>query len=259
MPVQVRDRHGIARWIWMDRRERSNALNPALIASLRKALEDARSDSVVRVVVLAGRGKAFCAGADVNWMRASVNQPRDDNIADARQLAGLLRDIADLGKPVISRIHGPAVGGGVGLAAAADLAIATPDAWFRLSEVRLGLVPAMISPYLAAVMGPRQSLRMALTGDRIDAKEAMQLGLVSEVVEEDRLDRRIADLVLQIALGGPLAISETKKLFAEVARRPLDDELVETTAGCIADIRSGDEGQEGMTAFLERRPPAWMR
>lgn len=245
--------------VTLDRPDLHNAFDDALIADLTAALDRLGKDDAVRVVLLAARGKSFSAGADLNWMRRTAGYSREENLRDARALATLMRTLDGLPRPTIALVQGPAYGGGVGLVACCDVALAAPRATFCLSEVKLGLVPAVISPYVAAAMGARAMRRWALTAEAFDAAEARRIGLVHEVVEEAGLraaGEKIADAVLR---NGPRAVAAAKALVHRVARAPLDDALVEDTARRIAAIRASDEGREGLAAFLEKRTPSWVK
>jgi methylglutaconyl-CoA hydratase len=227
------------------------------VGELRAALEDLAEDPGVRVVVLAAQGRSFSAGADLGWMRRMADATEAEGLADALALAALLRRLHGMPQPTVALVQGPAYGGGVGLVAACDLAVAVEGATFRLSEVRLGLVPAVIAPYLLAAMGSRAARRAALTAETLDAARAREVGLVDEVVPAEELEaagRRLADALLP---NGPSAMREVKALMDAVAGAPLDDRLELDTAGRIARVRASAEGREGVEAFLERRPPRW--
>ncbi len=252
------DRRDPAAWILLDRAEAHNAFNAELIAGLSDAVATLGRDPAVRAVVIAGRGASFSAGADLAWMRAAADWSEDENRADAVKLAAMLRAVADCPKPVIARVHGAAVGGGVGLAAAADICLAGPKAWFQLSEVKLGLSPATIGPHVLDAMGVRAARRYWLTAERIAADEALALGLVHALYPDDAaLDAAIAEMVALIAATGPVAAAETKALIADLAGRPNDAEADARTAALIARLRAGPEAREGLAAFFEKRPPAW--
>ncbi|WP_114964334.1 enoyl-CoA hydratase/isomerase family protein [Alkalilacustris brevis] len=232
-----------------------NAFDDALIARLAQAFRALASDASVRVVVLAASGKSFSAGADLNWMRRMAGYSAEENAADARALADMLEAIATCPKPVIARVQGAAFGGGVGLVAACDIALASPRASFCLSEVRLGLIPAAISPHVAAAIGPRACRRYFLSAERFSAAEAHRLGLVHELAEDlDAATEALCDALLQ---GGPQALAQAKALIEAVAFRPIDGALLDDTAQRIAAIRVSPEGQEGLTAFLDKRKPSW--
>ncbi|MBK9953469.1 MAG: enoyl-CoA hydratase/isomerase family protein [Candidatus Competibacteraceae bacterium] len=250
-------RDGALATIWMNRPEVHNAFNARLIADLHDACRELDADEAIRVVILAGRGRSFSAGADVKWMQAAGQASVEDNRADARRLAAMLRTLAELSKPTLARVHGPALGGGLGLAAACDLCVAATCAVFATSEVRLGLVPATISPYVIRAIGERQAYRYFLTAERIDAVRARDLGLAHEVVAPERLDARIASLAQELLRGGPEALAASKDLIRAVAHRPIDDAVVEESARRIAAQRATPQAKEGLAAFLDKRPPAW--
>jgi methylglutaconyl-CoA hydratase len=242
-----------------------NALEPELIAQLTEAFLHAATEAAVRVVVLGGQGSAFCAGADLNWMKAAAAYVPQQNQADAATLAALLRAIAECPKPTIARVQGPAFAGGLGLVAACDMAVATAAARFCLSETRLGLIPAMISPYVIRAIGERAAQRWFLTAEVFDAAEALRLGLVHQVApamggptdDEAALDAAVNALATHLLAAGPQALAETKRLIRDVANRPIDDALVAQTSSRIAAVRASDEGCEGIASFLEKRKPRW--
>ncbi len=243
--------------LWLNRPEVHNAFDETLIAELTAACRTLDADPAVRVVILAGRGKSFSAGADLNWMQRAAAQGVDDNLADARALARLLRTLAEMKKPTIARIHGAALGGGMGLAAACDIAVASTDAVFATSEARFGLIPAAISPYVLRAVGARQALRYFQTAERIDAARAKEIGLVHEVVAPEKLDAKVAEVAAALLQGGPLAQAAAKELIRAVDHQPVNDSLLEDTAHRIAHLRATPEAQEGIAAFLEKRSPAW--
>lgn len=255
LETDLRDGIGI---IWLNRPDLRNAFNDAMVAELDRALRAMEADTVVRAVVLAARGPAFCAGADLNWMKQMAGYSLAQNRDDALGLASMLRTLNTLAKPTIARVHGHAFAGGVGLVAACDLAVASFDAQFCLSEVRLGLIPATISPYVIAAMGERAALRYTLTAERFTAAEAYRIGLVQEIAPADKLDEKLDELLTHLLLGGPAAHAAAKELVRAVARRPLDDALVADTAARIAAVRASPEGQEGIRSFLEKRRPGWL-
>ena len=244
-------------WVVLDRSERHNAFDDTIVAGLSAALERLAADGAVRVVGLRAEGKSFSAGADLAWMGRMAEGTAADNLADARLLAAMLRSLADLPKPTIARVQGPAYGGGVGLIAACDIAVAVDSATFALSEVRLGLIPSVIAPHVVAAMGARQARRYMLTAERFSAAEAMASGLIHQVVSADDLDEAVGRLVRDLACGGPRALDEAKALVRAVAGRPMDAALIDDTAQRIARVRASAEGREGVAAFLEKRPPAW--
>jgi methylglutaconyl-CoA hydratase len=240
----------------LNRPERHNAFDDTLIAALDSALATLAADNAVRVVLLAAAGKSFSAGADLNWMRRMAGYSDAENRADAERLAALLGGLDRLAKPTVALVQGAAIGGGVGLVAACDIAIASEAALFALSEVRLGLIPSVISPYVVAAIGARASRRYMLTAERFDAAEALRLGLVHQVVAADALEDAARAAVRHLLAGGPAAIAESKALVRDVDR-PLTDAIVADTAARIARLRASPEGREGVSAFLEKRKPAW--
>ena len=252
------ERAGPVATLWMDRPDVFNAFNEQLIDELTRACEQLDKDAEVRVVVLGGRGTHFSAGADLNWMRRAAQASEQENLEDARRFARMLRTLSTLSKPTIARVQGAALGGGTGLAAACDMAVASSDAVFSTSEVKFGIIPAVISPYVLRAMGPRHAMRYFQTAERISAERALAIGLVHEVAAPDQLDAAIAALVKPLLAGGPLAQKAVKDLIAAVQGRPLDDDTLEETAKRIARQRRTDEAREGVSAFLDKRPPAWM-
>ncbi|MEM7444528.1 MAG: enoyl-CoA hydratase/isomerase family protein [Pseudomonadota bacterium] len=244
--------------ITLARSEIHNAFDDVLIANLTAAFNEVGGDGAVRAVILASEGKSFSAGADLNWMRRMASYSEAENLADAKALAELMQAIDTCPKPTIARVQGAAFGGGVGLVACCDIAVASERASFCLSEVKLGIVPAVIGPYIVRAIGPRAARRYVQTAERFGAAEAHRLGLVHEVAAEDALDAVIAGIVDALRQGGPEAHREAKSLVALVADRDPAD-VSEETAGSIAKIRASTEGQEGLSAFLEKRPPAWVR
>jgi methylglutaconyl-CoA hydratase len=254
--IEIERSAGVAT-LWLNRPETHNSFNAEMIAEMIAALRELGADSAVRAVVLAGRGRSFCAGADLGWMKSTAEADFETNLADARQLAALLRTLAELPKPTLARVHGPALGGGAGLAAACDICVATTDAVFATTEARLGLIPAVISPYVLRAIGARQALRYFQTAERFSAAEAYRLGLAHEVVESGSLDAKIAEILEALLQGGPQALASAKKLVRNIAGRPVDDALVEETAGLIATTRAGPEAREGLAAFLEKRRSPW--
>jgi methylglutaconyl-CoA hydratase len=244
--------------IWMNRPEVFNAFNEQLIAELTDACRMLDIDPMVRVVVLAGRGKHFSAGADLNWMRRAAEGSEADNLEDARRFARMLRALSGLSKPTIARIQGAALGGGTGLAAACDMAVASEDAVFSTSEVKFGIIPAVISPYVLRAIGPRQALRFFQTAERISAGRALALGLVSEVTPVDALDAGVAALIEPLLAGAPSAQKAAKDLIEAIKGRPIDEDTLEETARRIARQRATTEGRDGVAAFLDKRPPTWL-
>jgi methylglutaconyl-CoA hydratase len=236
-----------------------NAIDDTLILELTNALRDLESKPQVRAVLLTSSGSSFCAGADLHWMRRMASFSQDENLRDAEALAGLLRRLSVLAKPTMAVVQGPAYGGGVGLVAACDIAVAADSAVFSLSEVRLGLIPATISPYVIAAIGARAARRYFLTGERFTAAEAHRLGLVHEVVAADQLQRAAERMLGALLEGGPRAQAEAKRLVADVANKPIEPALLDDTAKRIASVRASAEGREGITAFLEKRKPNWVK
>ncbi len=245
--------------ITLNRPDLHNAFDDTLISSLTSELRRLDRDDDVRVVLLAARGKSFSSGADLNWMRRMADYSFDENLADAMDLAELMKTLANLAKPTIALVQGAAIGGGVGLVACCDIALATTEVTFCLSEVKLGLIPAVISPYVAAAIGPRATRRYFITAERFDAAEAHRLGLVHEVVTPDELGPRADSLSRLLLRNSPQAMASVKELVAEVSLSFLDDDLIADTAERIAEARASDEGREGLSAYLEKRPPNWIR
>ncbi|CAM5347539.1 enoyl-CoA hydratase-related protein [Thauera mechernichensis] len=252
------ERCGAVATVWMDRPEVFNAFDEQLIAELAAACAALDADAGVRVVVLAGRGKHFSAGADLNWMRRAADSSEADNLADSRKFAAMLHTLASMSKPTIARVQGAALGGGTGLTAACDMAIAAADASFATSEVKFGIIPAVISPYVLRAIGPRHALRYFQSAERFGAAEAKAMGLVSEVVAVDELDAAVDRLVQALLACGPQAQLAAKQLIAAINGRPIDPEVGEETATRIARQRATAEAREGFAAFFEKRQPAWM-
>lgn len=241
----------------MNRPEVHNAFDETLIAEVTAALRTLDHDAEVRVVVLGGRGESFCAGADLNWMKRAASYSEAENLRDARALAEMLRSLARMSKPTLARVQGAAIGGGLGLVAACDIAVASTRASFATSEVRLGLIPATIGPYVIAAIGERQARRYFLTGERISANRAREIGLAHEVTEAEGLDATIAGIADALMAGGPQAQTAAKHLIHDVAGRPPTADLAEDTACRIARLRATPEAGEGIRAFLQKQPPAW--
>jgi methylglutaconyl-CoA hydratase len=250
------DPSGVAT-LTLNRPDTHNAFDDHLIAALTARLREVAANQAVHVVVLAGSGKSFSAGADLNWMKRMARYSEAENLRDAVGLADLMHTLSVLPRPTIARVHGGAYGGGVGLVACCDIAIGTPAAAFSLSEVRLGLIPAVISPYVIAAIGERQARRYFLTAERFDAAEALRIGLLHVLVEEDQLDAAVQGMAAHLLKGGARAQSAAKDLIGAVVNRPIDRRLVEDTAERIARIRVTPEGREGIEAFLEKRAPRW--
>jgi len=249
-------REGAVARVTLDRPEIRNAFNDEMLADLSEAFASLRAAGEVRVIVLAAAGAAFCAGADLHWMRRMAGYSYAENIADSLRLAGMLHEIYTSPKPVIGRIQGPAIGGGTGLVAVCDIAVASAEAFFAFSETKLGLTPAAISPYLLKRMGERHLRELFLTGERFSAARALEIGLVNAVVPAGELDAAVEARVAQVLTGGPEALAASKELIREIGERDLAANGP-YTAEVIARLRVGAEGQEGMTAFLEKRRPRW--
>ncbi|MEW5862098.1 MAG: enoyl-CoA hydratase-related protein [Pseudomonadota bacterium] len=257
MVVEI-ERRAHAVWLWLNRPEQRNALNAEVQQALGDALVRFAKDPAVRVLVLAGRGPAFSAGGDLARMEQAARMTKARARADALRFARLLHRIYVYPKPLIARVHGPAFAGGMGLAAACDLIVAAEGAEFCLPEVRIGLVPAMIGPYLVRAMGAQAVRRYLLTGERLSAREAHRLGFVHECVPAAELDARIETMATQLAAAGPRALARAKALLARVERAPISPRLAAQTARILADVRSGAEAREGIRAFLEKRKPRWL-
>ncbi len=251
------DDRGVAA-VTLSRPELHNAFDEGLIAGLAEALGRLADDPAVRVVLLRAEGKSFSAGADLNWMRRMAGYGEAENLADAERLAALMAALDRLPRPTVAVVQGAAFGGGVGLIAACDMAVASEAASFSLSEVKLGLIPAVISPYVVDAIGVRAARRYMLTGERFDAATARRLGLVNEVVPADALEAAVERLVTALLACGPEAVAQCKDLIARVARGPIDQAMIADTAQRIARIRATDEGREGVAAFLEKRKPGWV-
>jgi methylglutaconyl-CoA hydratase len=256
--LDVTTTDGVAR-LSLDRPEIRNAFDDALIAALTQALRALDADDKVRAVVLAGNGPAFCAGADLNWMKRMAGYTYEQNLADARALAAMLKTLDRMSKPTIARVHGPAFAGGVGLVAACDIAVGVPEARFCLSEAKLGLSPATISPYVVRAMGERAARRYFLSAEVFDANEAHRIGLLSMVSPSEKLDGEIDEILKHLAQGGPQALDKIKDLIRTVSSGPISDPMIEDSAQRIAEIRVSPEGREGIASFLEKRKPAWKR
>ncbi|TYC58898.1 enoyl-CoA hydratase/isomerase family protein [Zoogloea oleivorans] len=250
-------RDGPVATIWMNRPEVHNAFDEALIADLAAACRQLDADDSVRAVVLAGRGKSFSAGADLAWMKRAASYTVEENLADAGALAAMLRTLADMKKPTVARVQGAALGGGTGLTAACDIAIASSTAVFATSEVKFGITPSAISPYVLRAIGPRQALRYFQSAERFDAARARELGLVHEVVAPDALDAKVAEVVASLLQCGPKAQGAAKELIRAVAHQPIGDAVVADTVQRIAHLRATPEAKEGVAAFLEKRAPNW--
>ena len=258
MSLLVEKKDGVAR-VTLNRPDIRNAFDDALIATLTKAFDELNRDKAVKIVVLGGNGPAFCAGADLNWMKRMAGYSYDENLRDAGALADMLATLDGLDKPTIARVHGAAFAGGTGLVAACDIAVGTPEAKFCFSEAKLGLSPATISPYVMRSIGARAASRYFLTAEVFDAAEAFRIGMLSALVPTAELDATIDSLVRHLLDGGSEAHARIKDLIRQVAGRPIDNALRSDTARRIAEIRASTEGKEGIAAFLEKRKPSWKR
>lgn len=245
-------------WITLCRPDVRNAFNDEVIAELTDAFEAVGRDDSIRAVVLAAEGPAFCAGADLNWMRRMADYTRDENVADAGKLAAMLRTIYACPKPTLARVQGDVYAGGMGLVAACDMAISVDTAGYCLSEVKLGLIPATISPYVIRAMGARAAHRYFLTAERFSASEAHRIGFVHEVVAADALDAKVAEVLKALVSAGPDAVRAAKRLVHDVAERDISDALIQDTVQGIADIRASEQGKEGVQSFLQKRKPSWL-
>jgi methylglutaconyl-CoA hydratase len=257
-PFRVERRAKGVVWLTLDRPEIHNAFDDRLIAALTKELENLGADARVRIVVLTGAGRSFSAGADLNWMRRTATYGEADNLADARALAGLMQTLNELPKPTVARVNGAALGGGTGLVACCDIVVASAEATFGTTEVRLGLIPSVIGPYVLAAVGPRQARRLMLTGERISAAEAARIGLVHEVVPREQLDVTVERILTDLLKSGPAAITAAKCLIRDLGGHPIDAPLIDGTAQRIAALRATPEAREGIGAFLDKRAPAWL-
>ena len=242
----------------LNRPEVRNAFNDELIAELSEVFTRLGDDARVRAIVLAANGPAFCAGADLNWMRRMADYTREENLADAAKLAFMLRTLYECPKPTIARVQGDVYAGGMGLVACCDMAVSVDTANYCLSEVKLGLIPATIGPYVIRAMGPRASHRYFLTAERFNAQEALRIGFVHEVVGADQLDTKVGEMVAALVAASPNAIKECKKLVQYVADRDITRLLIDHTVKAIADIRASAEGKEGVQSFLNKRKPNWL-
>jgi len=244
--------------VTLNRPDLRNAFNEQAIAELALVFDELGRSDTVRAIVLAANGMSFCAGADLNWMKKMAGYSHDENLADAMRLADMLRTIYLCPKPVVARVQGDCYAGGMGLVAACDIVVAGEQAAFCLSEVKLGLIPATISPYVIKAMGEQAARRYFLTAERFDAKEAHRIGFAHEVVAHEALDATVAGIVKALVNNSPHAVQQAKTLVREVVGQPVDEALLADTAGRIAAIRASLEGREGVTSFLEKRKPTWI-
>ena len=244
--------------ITLNRPDVRNAFNSDVILEMAQAFSELGKRDDVRCIVLAANGPAFCAGADLNWMRSMADYTRDQNVDDAGQLGAMMHAVYACPKPTIAKIQGDVYAGGTGLVAACDMAVSVDTAFYCLSEVKLGLIPATISPYVIRAMGARAAHRYFLTAERFDAAEALRIGFVHEVVKPDALDVKVAELAQALVNAGPEAVKLCKKLVQDVAEQAITPELVRMTVQCIADVRVSPEGREGVQSFLQKRKPSWL-
>jgi len=249
---------GTVSTVTLNRPEVRNAFNDEVIAELTQAFTQLGTNPEIRAIVLAAEGPAFCAGADLNWMRRMADYTQSENLADAAQLAEMLRVIYTCPKPTVARIQGDVYAGGIGLVAACDMAVSVDTANYCLSEVKLGLYPATISPYVIRAMGARAAHRYFLTAERFDAVEALRIGFVHAVVPVDQLDVKVAELTSALANASPNAVKECKTLLHDVAGQDIDAALIALTVEGIASIRASAEGKEGVQSFLQKRKPNWL-
>ena len=244
--------------VWLNRPEVRNAFNETMIAELADVFGALDRDPAVRAVVLGAHGVSFCAGADLNWMKKMAAYSREENLADAAGLAAMLRAINDCAKPVVARVQGDCYAGGMGLAAACDIVVAAEGTHFCLSEVKLGLIPATISPYVIRAMGEQAARRYFLTAERFPASEALRLGFAHDIVHAESLDDTVNGLVKALVAASPDAVAAAKVLVRDIGGQPLTDALIEDTVVRIADIRASNQGREGVRSFLEKRKPSWL-
>ena len=256
-PIDVALSDGVFR-ITLNRPEVHNAFDDSMVEALRQAVERAAMDREARVVLLAGAGPSFCAGADIAWMRESGGAGKEENLRSAERMARLFLSMDRLGKPLVARVHGAAIGGGLGLAAVSDIALAASGAVFALSEVRLGIIPAVIAPYLVRRVGPGRARELVLTGRRFRGDEALAFGLVNRVVDDSLLDAAVDQVIEDLKKGGPHAQSKAKEALREIeVRSRTPEESGRYLAGLIAEVREGEEARAGLAAFLEKSPPPW--
>jgi methylglutaconyl-CoA hydratase len=244
--------------VTLNRSEVRNAFNDKLIDEITQTFKDLGQQDDVRCIVLAASGSAFCAGADLNWMRSMADYTREQNLADASRLAAMMQTIYESPKPTIARIQGDVYAGGTGLVAACDIAVSVDTANYCLSEVKLGLLPSTISPYVVRAMGARAAHRYFLTAERFSAAEALRIGFVHAVVSADALDAKVAELTMALVNAAPEAVKACKKLVQQVAGKDITPELVQMTVASIADVRVSAEGREGLQSFLQKRKPNWL-
>lgn len=251
------ERRGACAWVWMSRPEVHNAFDEILIKELTDTFRTLDADPAVRAIVLGGEGKSFSAGADLNWMKRQGTASLYDNLAGARRLAALFRTLSTCATPTIARVHGAALGGGMGLAAASDICIVSTQASFATTEVKFGIIPSAIGPYVVRAIGQRQAYRYFQTAERIDAARAYEIGLAHEFAEPGQLDATVQRVIDALLAGGPRAQAAATALIRAVANKPVDDAVVEDTARRIAELRATAEAREGLDAFLAKRSPSW--
>jgi methylglutaconyl-CoA hydratase len=256
--LEIENAGGVAR-IWLNRPDVRNAMNATLIAELAAAIDAANADESIRVIMLGGRGKGFCAGADLKWMGGARDMSAEEYRADTGNLAAVMRRLYDGPKPSVARIHGACFAGGMGLATACDIAIASADARFCLSEVRIGLIPAMISPYVIKAIGEHNARRYMLSAEVFDAAEAYRIGLVSDLAPTEERDARVDAMLGHLLNASPQAIDATKQLIRSVSGRRIDDALTHETAERIARARTTEDAAEGIASFFEKRKPRWVQ
>jgi len=243
--------------VWLNRPDVRNAFNDAVIAELTEAFKQLGQDTDLRAIVLGAHGKAFCAGADLNWMRAMSDYSWEENRADAQKLADMLWTLDQCPVPIVGRVQGDCYAGGMGLAAVCDVLIASDNVTFCLSEARLGLLPGTVSPYVVRAMGVQPSKRYMVTAERFSAAQAQAMGMVHELCKPENLDAKVAEIVTSLCGNGPQALRACKRLVHDVANQAIDETLRQETARRIADIRASDEGKEGLQSFLQKRPAQW--
>lgn len=252
------ERHGLSATVTLNRPDVRNAFNETTIAEITQVFQELDADAAVRAIVLAANGPAFCAGADLNWMKKMADYTHAENLADAGQLAAMLAAIYRCSKPVVAKVQGDCYAGGMGLVAACDIAVSVDSANYCLSEVKLGLIPATISPYVINAMGESAARRYFITAERFSATEAQRIGFVHEVATAEALDDTVAGIVKALVSNSPNAVRQAKQLVQDVASRELTPELIAATVEGIAQIRASAEGREGVRSFLEKRKPAWL-
>ena len=253
--VEIKHRIGL---VWMNRPKQHNVFDETMISELIEAMRTLNDDPSVRAVVLAGKGDSFCAGGDLKWMQRMAGGSAKQNLADATNFATLLHTIDTLNKPTVARVHGPVLAGGAGLVAVCDMAVAAYDAEFCLSEVRLGLFPSTIGPYVVRAMGERAARRYCLSAEPFTAAEAYRIGFISDIAPLDELDARINELLGRLIQGGPVAQALSKEWIRAVAGVPITPDLVKDSAARLAEVRASEEGREGIRSFIEKRKPSWL-